>query len=174
MRYEVPGSACATVITKPAIVAGLLKRAKNPLIVVAHTMDLPDMGSRNPTDLIIDIANSTGTPVIITPSAVPSFRKRGFSPAKVLSLVETGARLNDPGWSISGRSDSHDLVLFVGISYSTGWLLQSGLKSFAPDGMRFISIDRHYQPHCNLSFPNLSLDTWIEHLEEIAREVRRE
>ncbi len=173
MRYEIPGNACATVITKPGVVAALLKRAKNPLIVVAHAMDLPTRDTGNPTDLIIDISRSTGTPVIVTPSGLPSFRKRGFSPAKVLSLMETGARLNDPGWSVTNGSGGHDLVLFIGISYGTGWLLQSGLKSFAPEGMRFISIDRHYQPHCNLSFPNLTVDTWIEQLEEIAREVRQ-
>ena len=173
LRYEVPGSTCATVVTKPAVVSGLLKKAKNPLIVVAHTIDMPDMKARNPTDIIIDIANSTGTPVIVTPSAAPSFRKKGYSPIKVLSLMETGARLNDPGWSVSGGPERHDLVLFIGIAYGTGWLLQSGLKSFAPKGMRFISIDRHYQPHCNLSFPNLQEETWLLQLEAIAEEVSK-
>jgi CO dehydrogenase/acetyl-CoA synthase complex epsilon subunit len=173
MRYEVQGSTCATVVTKPAVVASLLKRAKNPLIVVAHDLDIPGAGSDDPTDIVIDIARSTCTPIIVTPSAIPSFRKRGFPPVKVLSLMEIGARLNDPCWNVSGGPERHDLVLFIGISYGTGWLLQSGLKSFAPKGTRFISLDRHYQPHCSLSFPNLSQGTWIEQLSEIAREVHQ-
>jgi CO dehydrogenase/acetyl-CoA synthase complex epsilon subunit len=174
MRYEVPGSTCATVVTKAAVIAGLLKRAKHPLIVVAHDVGTPDAGSGNPVAIIVDIAGSTGTPVVATPSAVPPLRKENFSPAMVLSLMEIGDRLNDPGWNAAGSPEGHDIVLFFGIPYGTGWLLLSGLKSFAPRGVRFISIDRHYQPHCNLSFPNLSLDAWAGQLLEIAKEVHQE
>jgi CO dehydrogenase/acetyl-CoA synthase complex epsilon subunit len=174
MRYEVPGSARATVVIKPAVIASLLKRAKHPLIVVAHGIGTPDTGSENAVSIIIDIAGSTCTPVIATPSAVPSLRKKGYSPVKVLSLMETGARLNDPCWNATGAPEGHDLVLFIGIPYGTGWLLQAGLKSFAPGKMRIISIDRHYQPHCNLSFPNLSPQAWEEQLSDIAREVHQE
>jgi len=173
LRYEVSGSSCATIVTKAAVIAGLLKHAKHPLIVVAHDIGAPEAGSVNPVAVIIDIAGSTGTPVVATPSAVPSLRREGFSPVVILSLMETGARLNDPGWNATGAPEGHDLVLFIGIPYSTGWLLLSGLKSFAPGKVRFISIDRHYQPHCNLSFPNLSPQAWTEQLSEIAREVQQ-
>ena len=49
--------------------------------------------------------------------------------------MEIGSRLNDPGWSIGDDHQHHDLVLFIGFPYSLGWLLQSGLKSFAPKGI---------------------------------------
>lgn len=173
LRYEVPGSTCATVVTMAAVIAGLLKRSKHPLIVIAHDVGTQDAGSGNPVAFIIEIAGSTGTPVVATPSAVPSLRKEGFTPVMVLSLMEIGARLNDPGWNAAGLPEGHDLVLFFGIPYATGWLLLSGLKSFAPVGVRFISIDRHYQPHCNLSFPNLSPQAWAEQLSDIAREVHQ-
>jgi CO dehydrogenase/acetyl-CoA synthase complex epsilon subunit len=174
LRYEVSGSTSATVITKASVIASLLKRAKHPLIVVSHDIETSETGSGSPVAIVVDIAGSTGTPVVATPSAVPSLRKEGFSPVRVLSLMETGARLNDPCWNATGSSEGHDLVLFIGIPYGTGWLLLSGLKSFAPAGVRFISIDRHYQPHCNLSFPNLTPQVWAEQLSDIAREVHQE
>ncbi len=169
--YEVPGSSQATVVTKPAVIAALLKKAAHPLIVVAHYADVPANVPGSPVEIIIRIADAGKTPVITTPSTAPAFRKRGFNPAATLSIMEIGSRLNDPEW-IPGENHQHpDLVLFIGFPYSMGWLLQSGLKSFAPKGMRFISIDQRYQPHCNLSFPNLSREEWITQLNAIADEV---
>ncbi len=170
-RYEVPGSTQSTVVTKPAIIAALLKKAAHPLIVVAHHADVPANVAGNPVEIIIRIAGAGKIPVITTPSTAPAFRKRGFNPTVTLSIMEIGARLNDPEWCISDDHQHPDLVLFIGFPYSMGWLLQSGLKSFAPRGIRFISIDRRYQPHCTLSFPNQSGDEWVTNLNTIADEV---
>ena len=170
-KYEVPGSTQATVVTKPAVISALLKKAVHPLIVVAHNADVPENIAGNPVEIIIRIADAGKIPVITTPSTAPAFRKRGFNPVATLSIMEIGARLNDPGWSISDDHQHPDLVLFIGFPYSMGWLFQSGLKSFAPDGIRFISIDQRYQPHCSLSFPNLSGEEWVTCLNTIADEV---
>jgi CO dehydrogenase/acetyl-CoA synthase complex epsilon subunit len=170
-KYEVPGSTQATVVSKPAVIAALLKKATHPLIVVAHNADVPISIGGNPVDIIIRIADAGKIPVITTPSAAPGFRKRGFTPSTTLSIMEIGSRLNDPDWSIWDDHLHPDLVLFIGFPYIMGWLLQSGLKSFAPKGMRFISIDQRYQPHCTLSFPNLSCDEWATNLNTIADEV---
>ena len=170
-RYEVPGSTQSTVVTKPAVIAALLKKAINPLIVVAHHAGKPAGVAGNPVDTIIRIADAGKIPVITTPSTAQAFRKRGFTPTATLSMMEIGSRLNDPEWSISDDLQHPDLVLFIGFPYSMGWLLQSGLKSFAPKGIRFISIDQRYQPHCTLSFPNQSRDEWLTNLNAIADEV---
>ena len=170
-RYEVPGSTRATVISKPEVVASLLKKAKSPLIVVAHEIDQPGTPSPGPVDLIIRISREAGVPVVATPSAAPSLRKQGFDPVLTLSTMEIGTRINDPGWSAPGTHGHPDIVVLIGFPYIMGWLLESGLKSFAPEGMRFISIDRRYQPHCNFSFPNQSMDEWISNLSAIATGV---
>jgi CO dehydrogenase/acetyl-CoA synthase complex epsilon subunit len=171
-RYEVPGSTQATVITKPGVVTALLKKAKHPLIVAAHNADVLTNPAGNPVELIIRIAEAAKIPVIATPSTSQAFRKRGLNPVATLSIMEIGSRLNDPAWSIRDDHEQPDLILFIGFPYIMGWLLQSGLKSFAPKGMRFISIDQRYQPHCTLSFPNLTGDEWIAQLNAIADEVR--
>lgn len=170
-RYEVPGSTQSTVVTKPAVIAALLKKAAHPLIVVAHYAEVPAGVAGNPVEIIIRIADAGKIPVITTPSTAAAFRKRGFNPAATLSIMEIGSRLNDPEWSICDDHQHPDLVLFIGFPYSMGWLMQSGLKSFAPKGIRFISIDQRYQPHCTLSFPNLTRDEWVTHLNTIADEV---
>jgi len=170
-RYEVPGSTQSTVVTKPAVIAALLKKATHPLIVAAHLAEVPASTAGNPVEIIIRIADAGKIPVITTPSTAPAFRKRGFNPTATLSTMEIGSRLNDPDWSISNDHQHPDLVLFIGFPYIMGWLLQSGLKSFAPKGIRFISIDQRYQPHCTLSFPNLTRDEWVTHLNTIADEV---
>jgi CO dehydrogenase/acetyl-CoA synthase complex epsilon subunit len=172
-RYEVPGSSQSTVVTKPAVIAALLKKAAHPLIVVAHEADFSEKPAANPVNFIIRIATAGKIPVIATPSTAPSLRNKGFNPVVTLSTMEIGSRLNDPGWCIPGSDQHPDLVLFIGFPYIMGWLLQSGLKSFAPKGVRFISIDRRYQPHCTLSFPNLSMDDWVANLSAIADEVGR-
>lgn len=172
-RYEVPGSTRAVVVTKPAVIAALLNKAAHPLIAAAHYTDIPGCLQKNPVEIIIQIADAGKIPVIATPSTAPAFRKRGFNPAAILSIMEIGSRLNDPEWNIKGNPPHHDLVLFIGFPYSMGWLLQSGLKSFAPRSIRFISIDQRYQPHCTLSFPNLSRDEWLSHLNLIADGVGR-
>jgi acetyl-CoA decarbonylase/synthase complex subunit epsilon len=171
LRYEVPGSTQSTVVSKPAVIAALLKKAARPLIVVAHYAEVPAGPAGSPVEIIIRIADAGKIPVITTPSTAPAFRKRGFIPAATLSIMEIGSRLNDPGWGICDDHQHPDLVLFIGFPYSMGWLLQSGLKSFAPKGMRFVSIDQRYQPHCTLSFPNLSREEWVAQLNAIADEV---
>ncbi len=172
-RYEVPGSTQSTVITKAAVISALLKKATHPLIVVAHNADVSANSAGNPVEIIIRIADAAKVPVITTPSTAPAFRKRGFNPVAILSIMEIGSRLNDPAWSIEDDQEHPDLILFIGFPYLLGWLLQSGLKSFAPKGIRFVSIDQRYQPHCSLSFPNLTGDEWIAQLNAIADEVRR-
>jgi CO dehydrogenase/acetyl-CoA synthase complex epsilon subunit len=169
-RYEVPGSTQSTVVTKPSVIAALLKKAAHPLIVVAHRAEIPAGATGNPVEIIIRIADAGKIPVITTPPSSQAFRKRGFTPTATLSIMEIGSRLNDPEWS-PGNNHHPDLVLFIGFPYIMGWLLQSGLKSFAPKGIRFISIDQRYQPHCSLSFPNLTRDDWITQLNAIADEV---
>jgi CO dehydrogenase/acetyl-CoA synthase complex epsilon subunit len=170
-RYEVCGCNRSTVVTKPTVISALLKKATHPLIVVAHNAESPAGAEGNPVEIIIRIADAGKIPVIATPSTAPAFRKRGFTPIETLSIMEIGSRLNDPGWSVCDDHKHPDLVLFIGFPYIMGWLLQSGLKSFAPRGTRFISIDQHYQPHCTLSFPNLKREEWVSHLNSIAGEV---
>jgi acetyl-CoA decarbonylase/synthase complex subunit epsilon len=169
-RAEIPGPTKASVITKPEVVIAMLGRAKNPILIVGHEAAEVDLGGRKPIDYVIRIAKAKSIPVVATAQTVAEFLKRDFKPAAFMSAMEVGSRLADPSWSVTGDGPPHDLALILGIPYYMEWVVESGLKSFAPN-LRTVSLNRFYQPHCDWSFPNLSLEDWRRNLELIAQKV---
>nr|NIO20490.1 CO dehydrogenase/acetyl-CoA synthase complex subunit epsilon [Candidatus Aenigmarchaeota archaeon] len=67
----------------------------------------------------------------------------------------------------------HDLALILGLPYYMGFVIESGLKSFAYSHLKTISLDQYYQPHCNWSFPNISVEEWDKNLNIITIEVEK-
>jgi len=172
-RYETPGPKKAIVITKPEMVSALVKRAKNPIFVVGHEAAEVDLGGKTPIDYIIRMARATNIPVVTTAHTSAEFLKRGFQPAASMTSMDIGNRLTDPEWNVSGKGGPHDLALILGIPYYMEWVIESGLKSFAFHHLKTISLDRYYQPHCNWSFQNLSIEDWDRNLNIIAQEVEK-
>ncbi len=174
-KYEIPGPTKAVVITKPELVSALLTRAKNPILVVGFKAAETDFGNgKKPIDYVIRIAKATDMPVVATAHTVSEFLKRDFRPAAWMTSMDIGNRLTDPEWSISDKKPPHDLALILGIShYYMSWVIESGLKSFAFRHLKTISLDRYYQPHCNWSFPNLSLKDWEKNLNIIVEELEK-
>lgn len=172
-RAEIPGTTKALVITKPKIVPTMMKKAKRPIFVVGHEAAEIDLGGKKPIDHVIRIARAANIPVIATAQTVAEFLKRGFKPAAWMSAMDIGNRLTDPSWSVSGEEGPHDLALILGIPYYMEWVIESGLKSFAFHHLKMISLNRFYQPHCNWSFPNISIEDWDRNLEQIAKELEK-
>jgi CO dehydrogenase/acetyl-CoA synthase complex epsilon subunit len=172
-KYEIPGPSKATVIVKPEMVPALIKRVNNPILVVGHEAAEIPLGKKAPIDYIIRIAKAANIPVVTTAHTIGKFLDRDFEPTASMTAMDIGNRLKDPNWSITDGKDSHDLALILGLPYYMGWVIESGLKSFAYKHLKMISLDRYYQPHCNWSFPNLSLENWKKNLEIIAKEVEK-
>jgi len=170
-RAEVPGTKKALVITKSKIIPTMVKKAKRPIFIVGHEAAEIDLGGKKPIDHVIRIARAANIPVIATAQTVAEFLKRGYKPAAWMSAMDIGNRLADPGWSVSGEEGPHDLALILGIPYYMEWVIESGLKSFAFHHLKMISLNRSYQPHCNWSFPNISIEDWDKNLEQIAKEL---
>ena len=170
LRAEVPGPAKALVITKPEVVLAMIKKAKYSILVVGHEAAEIELGDKKPIDYAIRIAKAAKIPLIATAHTIGEFLKRDFQPTAWMSAMDIGSRLVDPQWSASGQGGPHDLALFIGLPYTMEWLIQSGLKSFAPQ-IKTISLNRFYQPHSNWSFANLSLEEWQKNLETIAQGV---
>ena len=169
-KAEIPGPIQALVIKKPEVVPAMIKKAKRPIFIVGHEAAEVNLGDKKPIDHVIRIAKAAKIPVVATAQTVAEFLKRDFQPDAWMSAMDIGTRLTDPGWSVSGEGGPHDLALLLGIPYYMEWVIESGLKSFAPT-LRTISLNRFYQPHCNWSFPNLSLEDWHKNLELIAQKV---
>ncbi|MBA7504080.1 hypothetical protein ES706_02705 [subsurface metagenome] len=172
-RAEIPGPIKALVIKKPEVVQAMIKKAKRPIFVVGHEAAKINLGDKKPIDYVIRIAKAANIPVVATAQTVAEFLKRDFRPAAWMSAMDIGNRLTDPGWSVSGEGGSHDLALFLGIPYYMEWVIESGLKSFAFHHLKTVSLNRFYQPHCNWSFSNISIEDWDRNLEIIAKGLEK-
>jgi acetyl-CoA decarbonylase/synthase complex subunit epsilon len=163
---EIPGPKKALSINNPQIVTSLIKRSKNPIIVVGHKAAEIQLKNGLLIDYIIRISEKAGIPIVSTPSLQSEFIKRGFSRVVGMPFVDIANRLVDPEWMGLEGKGMHDLAIFVGFTYYVGWLILSGLKHFSPQ-IKTVSIDMHYQPHASWSLPNMSLNDWEKNLEAL-------
>ncbi len=163
---EVAGPTKALVITKPEVVAALLKRAKRPIIVVGHEAIDIDIGHEKLIDYTIRLAKSASVPIVATAHIVGEFIKRGFRPAAWMPAVDITNRLQDPEWKGLDGKGQYDVALFAGLPIYMQWILFSTLKHFAVN-LKTISLDRFYQPHATWSFPNMTSKDWYENLQII-------
>ncbi|MEM4733909.1 MAG: CO dehydrogenase/acetyl-CoA synthase complex subunit epsilon, partial [Candidatus Bathyarchaeia archaeon] len=163
---EVGGPKKALAITKPEVVAAMIKRAKRPILVVGHKAAETKTGGKTLLDDLIEIAEKGHVPIVATGHAISDFLKKGYKKADWMPAVDIGNRLADAEWKGLDGKGQYDLALFVGLPYYMEWTILSGLKSFAPN-LKTITLDRTYQPNASWSFPNLPEEKWIESLEII-------
>lgn len=168
---EIPGPKKALVISKPEIVAAMVKRAKRPIMVVGHEAAETSLGEEMLIDYLIRLAKTAGVPVVATAHVVKAFLERGFQPSAWMPAVDIVNRLGDPDWEGLDGEGPYDLALFTGIQYYMQWVLLSGLKHFSPK-LKTITLDRFYQPHASWSFPNISLEEWKKNLSIIERKLK--
>lgn len=166
-KAEIPGPTKALIITKPEVVAALVKKSKRSIFVVGHEAAEVELGKLKLIDYMIKLAETTKAPVVATAHTIGEFLRRGFKLATEMPAVDIANRLRDPDWKGLDGGGQYDLVLFAGIQYYLEWNLLSGLKHFAPH-LKTISLDRFYQPHASWSFPNISPKELQEALKLIA------
>jgi acetyl-CoA decarbonylase/synthase complex subunit epsilon len=163
---EIPGPKKALAITKPEVVAAMVKRAKHPLLVVGHKAAEIEFEGGKLIDFLIEFSKKSKIPIVATAHLVGEFLKRDFKPAGFMPAVDVGNRLADPAWMGIDGKGYHDLALFVGLPYYMEWTILSGLKHFAQN-LKTITLDNVYHPHASWSFPNLSHEEWMKNLKVI-------
>jgi len=163
---EIPGPKRALIITKPEVVAAMVKRAKRPILVVGHKAVETELGDETLIDYVIRLAEKTDIPVVATAHVIKELLGKGFQPAAWMPAVDIANRLTDPEWEGLDGKGQYDLALFAGLPYYMEWLLLSGLKHFS-SGLKTITLDRYYHPHASWSFPNISLKEWKQNLDVI-------
>ncbi len=167
-KAEIAGPTRALTITKPAVVTGLLAKARRSILVVGRRAVEPALGNSTPIEYAIKLSEIAQIPLIATAHGASEFRKRGFQKVVAMPLVDVANRLVDESWKGLDGSGSYDLVLFMGIDYYMQWVTLSGLKHFASD-ITTVSLDPFYQPHATWSFPNMPLKEWQQSLDELMR-----
>ncbi|MGQ9507123.1 MAG: CO dehydrogenase/acetyl-CoA synthase complex subunit epsilon [Candidatus Bathycorpusculaceae bacterium] len=167
---EIPGPKKALVITKPEVVAAMIKRAKRSILIVGHKAAEIAFEDKKLIDYTIEMTRRANIPIVATAHTVNEFLKRGYQPADWMPAVDIGNRLTDAEWAGLDGGGQYDLALFVGLPYYMEWTILSGLKHFAPN-LKTITLDNYYHPHASWSFPNMSIKDWIENLKVIIEKV---
>jgi len=163
---EVPGPKKALLINDPRIVLALIKRSKNPILIVGHRAAEIELSGGQLVDYIIRLAEAANLPVVSSPSIQGEFIRRGFKRIIGMPVVDIANRLTDAGWAGLNNKGQHDLALLIGFKYYVGWLILSGLKHFSPN-LKTVSLDMYYQPHASWSFPNITREEWEKNLNAI-------
>jgi len=167
---EIPGPKKALVITKPEVVASMIKRAKRPILIVGHKAAEIELEDKKLIDYMIELARKANIPVVATAHMIGEFLKRGYRPAGWMPAVDIGNRLTDSEWKGLNGKGPYDLALFVGLPYYMEWTILSGLKHFAPN-LKTITLDNIYHPNASWSFPNISVKDWMENLKVIIEKI---
>lgn len=168
---EIPGPKKAMVITNPQIVTALIRRSKNPLLVVGSEAPKIKLSGGDLIDYAIRISEAARIPVVSSPSILGEFLNRGFKRIFSMPLVDIANRLTDSNWAgLEGRGH-HDLAMFMGFRYYVCWLILSGLKHYSQN-LKTVSLEMHYQPHALWSFPNISKEEWEKNLDIIIKSLK--
>jgi acetyl-CoA decarbonylase/synthase complex subunit epsilon len=153
-------------VTKPEIIAALVKKAKRPLLVVGA-----EILNDGVIDRVIEIGKK-GIPIAATAHTIKTFLEKGFKPASSdLGVHEVTNLLKDPEWKGFDGKGNYDMVIFLGINYYLASRMLSTLKHFAPH-LRAYSLDRYYHVNAEMSLENIfedqkfleALDTFINKL----------
>lgn len=165
IRAEMGGTTRASLISRPEVLAALIKRAKRPLFIVGNG------GARGPegevvTGLIRRVSSLRGGTIVTTSSAVRELTSRGIGVNAVMGGMEIADRLRDPSWRGFDGEGKYDLIFITGILYPMAWVIFSGIRNGVP-GLKTVSLDRGYQPHASWSYGNAGFDQWKEQLEGV-------
>jgi acetyl-CoA decarbonylase/synthase complex subunit epsilon len=170
LKAEVGGPKRASLITKPEVAEAMIRRARRPILIVGHLAAEIELEEKKFVDYAIELSMNTKIPIVTTAHTGKAFRDRGFTPTAVMSAVDIGNRLADPGWEGIDGKGSYDLAIFAGLPYPLAWTILSGLKNFAPH-LKTMTLDNVYHPNANWSFPNISIKDWIINLQAIIRDL---
>lgn len=166
---EIAGPNKALVISKPEVVAAMIKRAKRPIFVVGHLVTKNDTENKNSVDYVIRLSKAGGIPVVATANTSNELLKKGFEPTALMPAMDIGNRLKDPTWTGLDGKGQYDLALFIGLPYYMEFVILAGLQHFSK--LRTISMYRFYNPHASWSFPNLKIEEWNQSFETIINNV---
>jgi acetyl-CoA decarbonylase/synthase complex subunit epsilon len=157
---DVQASRGATV-TKPNIVARMLKKAKHPVLVTGgKLLDDPKL---------VEYAArmyEKGIALIATGASSKPLLERGVNPqSAVFTLHYITQYMLDEEWKGFDGNGKYDIVLYLGFEPYYLSRMLSALKHFSR--ITTISLEPFYQPHAKFSFTNLLDESYYEVLEEL-------
>jgi len=147
--------------------ANLVKKAKNPLLVLGPKLTEKSLGDKLLLDYALEIAQAANLPICATANIKGGMMEKGIKPDSEYDAVEIVNHLKKPDWKGVKGEGNHDLVLFFGIRTDLGNQALSVLKHFAPH-VKTMTLCNYVFPHANYSLPNIKKDEqWKTFLEEL-------
>ena len=168
------GIKAARVIEDAEEYAGLIKRAKRPLLVLGPRLLEGSLDGKLLLEYALEIAKVAGIPICATAHVKGKMVELGVKPDSEYDTVEIVNHLKDPEWQGVKKEGPHDLVIFFGIRTDLGNQGLSTLKHFAPH-LKTMTLCKYVFPHADYSLPNIRKDEkWKGFLEDLISNLKKE
>ncbi|MFQ6105572.1 MAG: CO dehydrogenase/acetyl-CoA synthase complex subunit epsilon [Candidatus Hydrothermarchaeaceae archaeon] len=143
----------------PSVAAQIIKKAERPLVVVgAAITELEGVLIKKISQIV-----SLGMPLVATAHSLKYFPDR--KNVHEMGIAEITNLLTDKEWRGLDGKGSYDVVVFLGVEYWLLSLIANTLRNFTD--ITTLNISRYYQPNMTFSFPNITDEIWVEHLDEL-------
>lgn len=152
--------------------AGIIKKAKNPLMVMGPILNEGSLMDKPLMDYALDIAQAVNMPICATGHVKAKLAEKGVKPDSEYDVVEIINMLKDPAWKGVKGEGNHDLVLFFGIRTDLANQGLSVLKHYAPH-LKTMTLCKYVFPNADYSLTNIRKDEkWKELLEALAANLK--
>ncbi len=164
----------ARVIDDPSEYSRLIKRAKNPLLVLGPRLLELSLNGKLLLEYALEISKAANAPICATSHVKGKMVELGVSPESTYDLVEIINHLKDPEWKGVKKEGNHDLIIFFGIRTDLGEQGLSTLKHFAPH-LRTMTLCKYVYPNADYSLPNMRKDEeWKKFLDDLLENLKKE
>jgi len=152
--------------------AGIIKKAKNPLMVMGPILNDGVLGDKPLIDYALGIAQAVNMPICATGHVKAKLVEKEVTPDSEYDVVEIINALKNPEWKGVKGEGNHDLVLFFGIRTDLANQGLSVLKHYAPH-LKTMTLCKYVFPHADYSLPNIRKDEkWKELLESLIANLK--
>jgi len=152
--------------------ANLIKKAKNPLLVLGPKLTEKSLGDKLLLDYALEIAQAANIPICATAHIKGAMVEKEVKPDSEFDAVEIVNHLKDPAWKGVKGEGNHDLVLFFGIRTDLGNQALSVLKHYAPH-LKTMTLCNYVFPHANYSLTNIRKDEkWKEFMDALVANLK--
>lgn len=168
---SITGPTSGTPIEKTVALGKMIKKAKRPIFIVGVEGLLNDVGDgQQMIDLLIQVGNA-GIPIVATAHSSKFFLERGFKPTLITTSNDITNRLMDPDWKGIDGNGQYDFAIYICIIYTLQVTLLNGIKNYAYNYLKTISLDRYFIPTATYSLPNLKKEDYKTAIKEIINEI---
>ena len=168
------GTKSARVMEDAEEYAGLIQKAKRPLLVLGPRLLQLSLDGKLLLEYALEIAKTANIPICATAHVKGKMVELGVMPDSAYDAVEIVNHLKDPEWQGVKKEGNHDLVIFFGLRTDLGEQALSPLKHFAPH-LRTMTLCKYVYPNADYSLPNFRKDEqWKEFLESLIANLRKE